>query len=407
MNDKIKLPLEGIRVVELATVVAAPTASRMLCAYGAEVIKVEALYGDELRRAGKAEMCPCEDDKNPLFTIANSNKKLTSINFKSSAGKDALLKLIGRADVFITNVREASLKRNGLDYDSLKEQFPGLIYAHFSGFGPKGPSAGNPGFDRTAFWLRSGPMADWQEKGSFPFIPTYGFGDISTSSVLLSGILMALIGRNSTGLGTKVETSLFASGIWCNAAGVVSTQFDRKHLNPDPLNPSDPFGTYYICADGKWLGMCVNEYRRDKEKLARLLGIEDILDDPRYADIDSLHESGVLPETVERISEIFLSHDSAYWRQLLSENSVSCEVMQCTCEVSSDPQAIENRYVEEVEYADGLKVMMPCPPIHFSSYGRRPYLPTGSIGNDTEQIFIELGYSREEIESMRENGAIG
>lgn len=407
MNDKIKLPLEGLRVVELATVVAAPTASRMLCAYGAEVIKVETLYGDELRRAGRSEMCPCEDDKNPLFTISNSSKKLTSINFKSKEGKEALLKLIGRADIFITNVREASLKRNGLDYESLKEQFPSLIYAHFSGYGPDGPAAGNPGFDRTAFWLRSGPMADWQEKGAFPFIPTYGFGDIATSSVLLSGILMALIGRNSTGLGTKVETSLFVSGIWCNAVGVVSTQFDRKHLNPDPLNPSDPFSTYYLCADGKWLGMCVNEYRRDKEKLARLLGIEDILDDPRYVDIDSLRESGVLPDAVERISKIFLSHDSVYWRQLLSENSVSCEVMQSACEVSRDPQAIENRYLEEVEFTDGLKVMMPCPPVHFSSYGRKPCLPTGSIGNDTVQIFTELGYSREEIESMRKSGAIG
>lgn len=218
---------------------------------------------------------------------------------------------------------------------------------------------------------------------------------------------MALIGRNSTGLGTKVETSLFVSGIWCNAVGVVSTQFDRKHLNPDPLNPSDPFSTYYLCADGKWLGMRVNEYRRDKEKLARLLGIEDILDDPRYVDIDSLRESGVLPDAVERISKIFLSHDSVYWRQLLSENSVSCEVMQSACEVSRDPQAIENRYLEEVEFTDGLKVMMPCPPVHFSSYGRKPCLPTGSIGNDTVQIFTELGYSREEIESMRKNGAIG
>ena len=407
MTDTIKLPLEGIRVVELATVVAAPTTSRMLCAYGAEVIKVETLYGDEMRRAGKTEICPYDDDKNPLFTIHNSNKKLTSINFKSSEGKAALIRLIAGADVFITNVREASLRRNGLDYDSLKEQFPRLIYAHFSGFGPKGPVASNPGFDSTAFWLRSGPMADWQVKGSFPFVPTYAFGDMATSSVLLSGILMALIGRNSTGLGTKVETSLFASGIWCNAVGLVSTQFERNHLNPDPLHPCDPFDTYYLCADGKWIGIYVNEYWRDKEKLARLVGVEDILDDPRYEDIDSLHESGVLPEIVERINKIFLTHDSAYWRQLLSENSVSCEVMQYTCEVSKDPQAIENHYVEEVEYADGLKVMMPCPPVHFSDYGRRPYAPTGPIGRDTEQVFTELGYNKEEIEAMRESGAIG
>ncbi|HIT30262.1 MAG TPA: CoA transferase [Candidatus Scatomorpha stercoravium] len=402
----MNMPLAGVRVVELATVVAAPTTSRMLCAYGAEVVKVETLYGDEMRRAGKTELTPYEDYKNPLFTVHNSNKRLTSINFKDPEGKAALLKLIGEADVFITNVREASLRRSGLDYDTLRESFPQLIYAHFSGFGPKGPVASNPGFDSTGFWLRSGPMADWQVEGSFPFVPTYAFGDMATSSVLLSGILMALLGREKTGSGTKVETSLFASGIWCNSVGVVETQFERRHLNPDPFRPADPFDTTYKCADGKWIGVYVNEYKKDKAKLAKLLGMEDILEDPRYDDIATLAESGVIVEAVKRCNEIFLTRTSAEWRELLSANSVSCEVMQSTCDVSRDSQAIENHYVEELEFADGLKVMMPCPPVHFSEYTRRPYEPTGEIGKDTDAVFASLGYSGEEIARLREKGAI-
>lgn len=406
MEKNMNMPLAGVRVVELATVVAAPTTSRMLCAYGAEVVKVETLYGDEMRRAGKTELTPYEDYKNPLFTVHNSNKRLTSINFKDPEGKAALLKLIGEADVFITNVREASLRRSGLDYDTLRESFPQLIYAHFSGFGPKGPVASNPGFDSTGFWLRSGPMADWQVEGSFPFVPTYAFGDMATSSVLLSGILMALLGREKTGCGTKVETSLFASGIWCNSVGVVETQFERRHLNPDPFRPADPFDTTYKCADGKWIGVYVNEYKKDKAKLAKLLGMEDILEDPRYDDIATLAESGVIVEAVKRCNEIFLTRTSAEWRELLSANSVSCEVMQSTCDVSRDSQAIENHYVEELEFADGLKVMMPCPPVHFSEYTRRPYEPTGEIGKDTDAVFASLGYSGEEIARLREKGAI-
>ena len=406
MEKNMNMPLAGVRVVELATVVAAPTTSRMLCAYGAEVVKVETLYGDEMRRAGKTELTPYEDYKNPLFTVHNSNKRLTSINFKDPEGKAALLKLIGEADVFITNVREASLRRSGLDYDTLRESFPQLIYAHFSGFGPKGPVASNPGFDSTGFWLRSGPMADWQVEGSFPFVPTYAFGDMATSSVLLSGILMALLGREKTGCGTKVETSLFASGIWCNSVGVVETQFERRHLNPDPFRPADPFDTTYKCADGKWIGVYVNEYKKDKAKLAKLLGMEDILEDPRYDDIATLAESGVIVEAVKRCNEIFLTRTSAEWRELLSANSVSCEVMQSTCDVSRDSQAIENHYVEELEFADGLKVMMPCPPVHFSEYTRRPYEPTGEIGKDTDAVFASLGYSSEEIARLREKGAI-
>ena len=185
MDESLRMPLEGIRVVELATVVAAPTAGRMLCAYGAEVIKVETAIGDEMRRAGEFEMVICEDDKNPLFTIQNSGKTLTSINLKNPDGKEAFLRLLDTADVFLTNVRAASLGRLGLDYETLHERFPQLIYAHFSGFGPKGPAANNPGFDSTAFWLRTGPLADWQAPGSFPFTPTYAFGDMATSSVLL------------------------------------------------------------------------------------------------------------------------------------------------------------------------------------------------------------------------------
>ena len=406
MEKNMNMPLAGVKVVELATVVAAPPTSRMLCAYGAEVVKVETLYGDEMRRAGKTELTPYEDYKNPLFTVHNSNKRLTSINFKDPEGKAALLKLIGEADVFITNVREASLRRSGLDYDTLRESFPQLIYAHFSGFGPKGPVASNPGFDSTGFWLRSGPMADWQVEGSFPFVPTYAFGDMATSSVLLSGILMALLGREKTGCGTKVETSLFASGIWCNSVGVVETQFERRHLNPDPFRPADPFDTTYKCADGKWIGVYVNEYKKDKAKLAKLLGMEDILEDPRYDDIATLAESGVIVEAVKRCNEIFLTRTSAEWRELLSANSVSCEVMQSTCDVSRDSQAIENHYVEELEFADGLKVMMPCPPVHFSEYTRRPYEPTGEIGKDTDAVFASLGYSGEEIARLREKGAI-
>lgn len=406
MNDNIRMPLSGIRVVELATVVAAPTTSRMLCAYGADVIKVETVYGDEMRRTGKTEMAPYEDDFNPLFTVHNSNKKLVSINFKTEEGKEALLKLIGTADVFISNVRAPSLKRNGLDYESLRDRFPELIYAHFSGFGPKGPSATDPGFDSTAFWLRSGPMADWQVEGSFPFVPTYAFGDMATSSVLLSGILMALIAREKTGKGTKVETSLFASGIWCNSVGIVATQFDRKHLNPDPLWPSDPFDNYYQCADGKWMGVYANEYIRDKEKFAKLFGMEDILTDERYNDIDTLHESGVLPEGVERVKKVFLTKTSTEWREIFCANNISCEIMQRTCDVVSDPQAIENHYVEKLEFTEGSSVVMPCPPVHFSEYTRRDYEPTGRIGRDTDEVFAALGYSSAEIEAMRDKGAI-
>ena len=407
MAENIKMPLEGIKVVELATVVAAPTAGRMLSAYGAEVIKVESLTGDDYRVAGNFECVVCEDYKNPLFTIQNSGKKLVSIDLKQPEGKKAMLRLLDGADVFLTNVRTGGLQRLGLDYESLHERFPRLVYAHFSGFGPKGPVASNPGFDSTAFWLRSGPMADWQVPGSFPFNPTYAFGDMATSSVLFSGILMALIGRERTGHGTRVDTSLFASGIWCNAVAVVSHQPQFGGKRPlDPLRPADPFSQFYMCSDGKWIGIFDNEYQRDLPKFAKLFGMPDIVENPDYASLSALAESDAIVEFVQRLNELFLTRSSGEWREYLSSNNVSCEVMHCIRDVSTDEQALANGYVKELKFKDGLSVMMPRPPVHFSDYEQRDYVPTGRIGEDTDRVFMAMGYTEEEISQLREKKTI-
>lgn len=407
MEHNVTMPLQGVKVVELATVVAAPTTSRMLCAYGAEVIKVETLAGDEMRHAGEWEMVVCEDDKNPLFTIQNSGKKLTAINLKTEAGREAFLRLLEDADVFLTNVRLPSLNRLGLDYETLHERFPSLIYAHFSGFGPKGPDAAKPGFDSTAFWLRNGPLADWQEPGSFPFTPTYAFGDMSTSSVFLSGILMALLGRAQTGRGTFVTTSLMASGIWCNAIGVVSHQEPFGGERPiDPLRPADPFSHFYRCGDGRYIGVFDNEYGRDLPKFAALFDMPELLEDPRCATLAALAETDAVAEVVARLNQIFLTKTSAEWIACLEENNVSCERMRTIRDVSSDPQAIANGYVQPVTYPDELTVMMPCPPVQFSEYEIREYTPAGRIGTDTDAVFHALGYTDEQIAELRAQGAI-
>lgn len=407
MEQHGKLPLSGIKVVELATVVAAPTVGRMLCNYGAEVIKIESAAGDNMRRAGEFEKVVCEDDKNPLFTIQNSGKKFISVNIKSEEGREVLGRLLEGADVFLTNVRSAALRRSALDYETLHRRFPKLIFAHLSGFGPKGPDASNPGFDSTGFWLRSGPMADWQVPGYFPFVPTYAFGDMATSSVLLSGVLMALIGRQQTGMGTKVETSLYASGIWCNAIGVVSHQSQFGGGAPvDPMRPPDPFSQVYRCADGRWIGVYDNDYRTDLPKLAALFGIEELASQERCATLESLTETDAMVEMVEALNRVFLTKTSFQWREYLLANSVSCEVMRRAEDVSADEQALVNGYVKKVEFRDGLEVVMPCPPVFFSEYASREYCSAGQLGSDTAAVLKELGYSDAQISRMKEDRAI-
>lgn len=407
MKFEQTMPLEGIKVLELATVVAAPTVGRMFAAYGAEVIKVENLHGDDLRSAGKSMQVVSEDYKNPIFTNQNSGKLLTAINLKSEEGKEAVMKLISETDVLISNIRPAALERLGLDYESLKEKFPSLIYAHLSGFGPTGPVSHNPGFDITAFWLRGGSLSDWKTEEAFPFNPTYAFGDMATSSVLLSGVLMALLARERTGHGTFVNTSLYASGIWCNSAAIVSRQeqFEGDYKF-DPLRPADPFSHVYLCADKRYIGFYDNDYEREVPKFANTLGIPEIIDDPRYKSLVSLRETDTNFEAAAKVAAVMKTKTADEWRSIFVENSISCEILRTIGEVSSDEQAIVNGYVKEVTFKDDMKVMMPSPPIHFSDYAVKDCEVSGKIGEDTDKVFSNLDYSVEEIENMRQNGII-
>ena len=203
-----------------------------------------------------------------------------------------------------------------------------------------------------------------------------------------------------------MNTSLFASGIWCNSVGVVShqPQFGGKRAL-DPLRPADPLSQFYRCADGKWIGVFDNDYKREREKFAKLFDLPELVEDPRCASLEELARTDAVVEIVEKINKLFLTRTCAEWRAYLTENSVSCEVMHCIRDVSTDEQALANGYVEELEFADGLKVMMPCPPVHFSEYGRRPYAPCGAIGEDTDEVLGGLGYSEADIAQMRESGA--
>lgn len=247
----MKLPLEGITVVELGTHVVVPNAGRFFADWGARVIKVEAIKGEEWRKVGPSYRTPMTEEENPLFQEQNANKKLIGINLKAEEGKEVFMKLVRKADVFMSNVRMKSLVKLGLDYDSLKRVNQALIYAHFTGYGYDGPESARPGFDMSTFWARSGAMRDWTEPGAFPFKPPGGFGDASTSASFTAGILAALVARQASGTGTLVTSSLHACGIWYNQTGSSPPNTGIPTLHPIwrpgiPLRTSMSAGTESI-----------------------------------------------------------------------------------------------------------------------------------------------------------------
>jgi len=403
MENKKSLPLAGINVIELATVVAAPAVGRVLATYGANVIKIEAPPdGDLIRGMSKGHQLPSEPYNSPLFDVLNSGKKTISINLKSEKGKEALHKLLEQSDIFITNVRMKSLIRMGLGYDALKDKYPSLIYGHFSGFGLEGPDADRPGFDTTAFWLRSGAIMDWVVPGSFVIRPSFGFGDLATSSSFLSGILMALYARTVTNRGTLVSTSLLSSGIWCNATSVVNAQPQYgKNYPQDRYHPWDPFSDFYECKDGEWVAVMEKSYATDKAIFAELFDMPELMTDPRLADLVTMRETDAVAEVVAKVEKIMLTRTAEEWCEIFDANDIPNEKVRHFKEVYLDQQAWVNGCFEKVSYPDGAETALPMPPILFSDFGRKGYETKGCVGEDTEEILRSLGYSDKEIADMR------
>jgi crotonobetainyl-CoA:carnitine CoA-transferase CaiB-like acyl-CoA transferase len=407
MQEKKRLPLEGIRVIELTSFVATPAAARVLCAYGAEVIKIEKPIGDEMRRAGHFERVVCEEDQNPLFTVVNAGKKLTGINLKKKGGRRTLEKLLEGADVFLSNIRMASLQKLDLGYEELHKKYPSLIYAHLSGYGLRGPDAALPGFDKTAYWVRTGPLTDWQLPGSFPFFPSYGYGDISTGTMLACGILMALLGRERTGNGTFVETSLYGNGIWNNSIAAVSHQPEfGGQQERDELHPADPFSYYYRCADGKWIAVFEHEYVQDRDTFAELFRLPQLREDARYATLEAMEETGVIVDLMRELNRQFLEKTSAEWMTILQGVNIPCEILRTARDICTDEQAYANGYLQKVAFRDGLTVPLPCPPLEFSEYSVNEITSAGKLGKDTLEVLQGLGLSQEEIKKLREEGAV-
>ena len=401
------LPLEGIKVIELATVVAAPAASRLLSDFGAEVIKIEPTEnGDSLRVIGDMHQLPTDADNNPMFDLFNTGKKLISINLKSEEGKQLLFRLLSDADVFLTNTRMRSLQKMGLGYDELKYRFPRLIYAHFSGFGLDGPDRDRAGFDSSAFWLRPGICIDMVRPGDFPARPPYAFGDIASASYFLNGILMAIIARERTEHGTLISTSLFGSGIWMSAPYVVNTQEKYgKQLPAERDDPWSPFSDIYECSDGIYIAPISKRYPSDRPMLAKVFGMPELVEDPDLRSLGAMRRAGKLAGITDKLAAIMLTKTSAQWAAVFTENDIPYEVTHHIKDIPNDRQAIENGYIESIEYPDGITAV-PVPPIKYSDYGRREFTKQRSIGADTDDVLLSLGYAETEIAALRRGKVI-
>lgn len=400
-------PLENVRVVELATYLAATTCARVMADWGAEVIKVEPIKGDVYRRVGgPTQLAPITQTANPAFDNHNSGKKYVSLNLRSAEGMEALHRLLETADVFVTNNRPDALEAMHLDYDSLKEKYPKLIFAHVLGYGEEGPDRNKPGFDFTAFFARSGILADLAPAGGPPCSVVTGMGDHAVSIALVGGICAALYRRTVTGRGEKVDCGLLQVGCFLLQAPIQSGYYGRV-MPRTRMKPNQANSNTYQCSDGEWIFVTAMDYVRNFPTLCNeVINRPDLLKDPRFADQASYFKHTT--ELVEIYDEIFKTKTQDEWCELLTKADIPCERLQHFRDLPTDPQVLANHYLYEHTYEDGTKTVFANAPIHFGSidYANYRFQTSGPIGCDNDEVLQGVGYTKEEMERLRAEGNI-
>ena len=401
MNNK---PLSGIRVIDFSAYLAAPVTSRLMADWGADVIKVEALIPDVQRTMGANFLMSNKEDENPAWETANANKRGIVVDVKCPEGHEIIHKLLAQADVFITNTRPNSLQKLQLDYESLKEKYPKLVYAQLTGYGSNGPDVNEPGFDAIAFWARSGFVLDMVEPGQTPVYPLGGVGDTITGTALFGGVCAALVNSQRTGQGDKIDISLYGSAIWAMGIQLICSQPCYGYKFPKYRKDANPMATSYRCKDGEWVSIAILAYLKQFPIFCKIMGLEDLITDERFSTFNEFSKNRA--ELLPILEKAFATKTSKEWDKLLKEGDVVHTVLRHYTDVHKDEQALANNFLIDHTFPNGEHVLMPSPPLRSAVVGEPPREKAPYFGENTKEVLEELGYSPQQINEMAMNKKI-
>ena len=403
-------PLEGIRIVECAGYLSAPSAGYILGDLGAEVIKIEdRVKGDPVRGMsslfGGSMILP--DGTNIQFETANRSKKSLTLDLKKKKGKELLYRLVAVSDVFSTNYSLSAINNLGIDYQTLKKHNTKLIYGLATGYGSLGPDNKKRAYDTIA-QARSGIMGTVGEPDSPPLQIAGAIFDQMTGTLLVSGILAALAARDRQGIGQQVEVSLLGSGIHLQAYNVnLALLRGRPMPKPSRWTFKNPLANHYQCADGKWLLLAEPQSDRFWHDFCLALGIENLEKDAKFATAADRRANYL--ELTTTLEGVFKTKTRDEWLKILQTKGggmAFSPVLDLT-EIASDPQVITNEYITEVDHPSLGKVKVIGVPIKFSQTPAQIQNCAPNFGQHTEEVLIDiLGYSWPEIEKLKDEEVI-
>ncbi|MGD1923234.1 MAG: CaiB/BaiF CoA transferase family protein [Paracoccaceae bacterium] len=377
-------PLDGIKVIELAHVMAGPVAGLMLADMGADVIKVEKPTGDDTRHSA-----PYIGDEAASYMMMNRNKRGVVLDLKDPEQQTMLREMIRTADVVLENYRAGTMEKLGLGYEELKKDNPGLIYGSISGFGRTGPYANRAGFDLIAQGMSGLMSVTGEGPGRPPCKVGPPVSDITAGILLAMGVCAALQHRAKTGEGQVVETSLFEAAIthtyWQSAIAFATGE------SPGPMGSAHPLNAPYQAirtADGYINIGAANQ--RNWERLVDLIGAPELAKDPRFAHNTQRMENRLELEGV--LNGIFSQRPSAEWLALLEDGGFPAGPVLSIAEMHADPQAQARDMVPKQAHPTSGDVQCIGLPVKFTATPGSVRGPAPTLGQHTAEVLAEYGF---------------
>jgi crotonobetainyl-CoA:carnitine CoA-transferase CaiB-like acyl-CoA transferase len=396
--------LDGVRVLEVAEHGFVPSAAAILAEWGADVVKVERPTGDPLRQIMGMGFVANTGDFNFLFEQFNRNKRGVALDLRADEGRAALDRLIGWADVYITNFLPSARKKLRLDPDDIWAVNPRCVYAIGSGQGLEGPDADQGGFDAVSYWARGGLAHMLTQPGAPLVQPRGALGDAPGGAYLAGGVAAALFKRERSGEPTLVDVSLLGAAVWTLSNDLVPTTI----LGEEPPRHGGNRQMFsalvgsYRTADDRWLSLNMLDPERHWEPTCRALGLEELIDRPEFATVALRAEHApVLRSLIEaRIASLPL----AELRSRLAAQDTIWSAIASPVEVIADPQVVANGYL--VAVPGQPKARLASSPMQFDHQGLAIRRTAPEIGEHTDEVFREVGMDDDELARLRDKGVL-
>ena len=397
-------PLDGIKIVEYGVFHAGPGGGAILGDLGAEVIKIEAAAGDPIRHwthIGSIDIAK-PDGESLMYEVSNRNKRGLCLDIKTEEGREVLHRLVKGADVFLTNLRKSTKSKLGIDYESLSKLNPKIIHANVSGYGPEGPMRDIGAFDPLGQALSGMMFVTGQGE---PVLIHLGVLDQATAIAASHAIITALLVRERKGIGQEVHVSLYSTALWLQHPNLVIS----NALHIDPCVPAarhehSPLRNRFCCKDGLWILGTHHPEEKYWAVFCKATGQQALLQDSRFT--DSHERPGNYRELIPIFDKVFATKTRDEWMEIFRPHKLMFSAVKTIEEVEHDAQALANGYVTPFDFKDIGKVNIPGYPVQFSHCSAATKSPAPAIGEHTDHILGELGYTSSQIEALRKGNII-